>query len=317
MTEVLVADHAIEYTYTRSTGPIIGAFLAGLRDKRFVGVRASDGRVLVPPAEYDPVTSDDLTELVAVAETGAVTTWTWNDRPVAGQPFDRPFAWALVKLDGADTAILAAVDVPRDKMRTGLRVHARWADERAGAITDLTCFEPCTENPTSDAHPVPVDVHSSDGVAIVETPIRLDFSYTPGVAASRFLRSVEKGEIVGQRCPKCQKVYVPPRGACSMCGVATDEELTLTGKGTVTTFCITNVPSPGLDPPYVTAWIRLDGADITSMFLIQECDPSEVRLGMRVEPVWAEDKQPNIGSIKYYRPSGEPDAPYDDYKDYI
>jgi hypothetical protein len=38
---------------------------------------------------------------------------------------------------------------------------------------------------------------------------------------------------------------------------------------------------------------------------------------MRVEPVWSEDKHPNIGSIKYYRPTGEPDAPYDDYKDYI
>ena len=309
--DVLVADHAIEYTYTRSTGPIIGAFLAGLRDKRFVGVRASDGRVLVPPTEYDPVTSDDLTELVDVAETGVVTTWTWNDKPVAGQPFDRPFAWALVQLDGADTGLLAALDVPLDEIATGMRVHARWADERVGAITDLVCFESC-----QDEHAAKVSA-GPDKVEIVETPIRLDFSYTPGVAASRFLRSVEKGEIVGQRCPKCQKVYVPPRGACSMCGVATDEELTLTGKGTVTTFCITNVPSPGLEPPYVTAWIRLDGADITSMFLIQECDPKEVRLGMRVEPVWAEEKQPNIGSIKYYRPSGEPDAPYDDYKDYI
>ena len=312
MTDVLVADHAIEYTYTRSTGPIIGAFLAGLRDKRFVGVRASDGRVLVPPVEYDPVTSDDLTELVDVAESGVVTTWSWNDNPRAGQPFDRPFAWALVQLDGADTGLLAAVDVASaDAMSTGMRVRARWADNRVGSISDLVCFEPGESEAGAGSHA------TGEPVAIVETPIKLDFSYTPGVAASRFLRSVEKGEIVGQRCPKCQKVYVPPRGACSMCGVATDEELTLTGKGTVTTFCITNVPSPGLEPPYVTAWIRLDGADITSMFLIQECDPSEVRLGMRVEPVWAEEKQPNIGSIKYYRPSGEPDAPYDDYKDYI
>ena len=156
-------------------------------------------------------------------------------------------------------------------------------------------------------------------VTIVETPIHLDFSYTPGVASSRFLRSVEKGQIVGQRCPRCQKVYMPPRGACSMCGVATDEELTLSGKGTVCTFCVTRIPSPGLEAPYVSAWIRLDGADITSMFLIQECDPRDVRLGMRVEAVWVDDadRKPNLGSIKYYRPTGEPDAPYDDYKDYI
>ncbi len=156
-------------------------------------------------------------------------------------------------------------------------------------------------------------------VTVVETPIRLNYSYTPGVAASRFLRSVQKGEIVGQRCPKCGKVYVPPRGACSMCGVATDEELQLTGKGTVCTFCVTRIPSPGLEAPYVSAWIRLDGADITSMFLVQECDPNEVRLGMRVEAVWVDDadREANLGSIKYFRPIDEPDAAYDTYKDYL
>jgi uncharacterized protein len=141
VTEVLEAAHAIEYTYTRSTGPIIGAFLTGLRDKKIQGIRTSDGRVLVPPVEYDPITSEDLTELVDVADTGVVTTWSWNDQPLAGQPFDRPFAWALVKMDGADTSMLVAVDANRDDVRTGLRVQARWADERVGSIRDLECFE--------------------------------------------------------------------------------------------------------------------------------------------------------------------------------
>jgi uncharacterized protein len=140
--EVLVADHPIEYTYTRSTGPVIGAFMTALREGRIVGVRAADGRVLVPPTEYDPVTSDDLSEIVDVADEGVVMTWAWNDTPRLGQPLDRPFAWALVKLDGADTGLLAAVDAgSADAMRTGLRVKARWADERVGSIRDLVCFE--------------------------------------------------------------------------------------------------------------------------------------------------------------------------------
>jgi uncharacterized protein len=140
--EVLVADHAIEYTYTRSTGPVIGAFLTGLRDRKIVGIRARDGRVLVPPVDYDPVTSEDLTELVDVADTGVVTAWSWNSEPRAGQPLDRPFAWALVRLDGADTGMLAAVDAGDPAaMRAGLRVRARWADERVGSIRDLAWFE--------------------------------------------------------------------------------------------------------------------------------------------------------------------------------
>jgi uncharacterized OB-fold protein len=140
--DVLVADHSIEYTYTRSTGPIIGAFLTGLRDRRFVGVRGSDGRVLVPPTEYDPVTAEDLDEIVEVADIGVVTTWAWNESPLEGQPLAHPFAWALVQLDGADTALLAAVDCgSADAIKTGDRVRARWADERVGSIRDLECFE--------------------------------------------------------------------------------------------------------------------------------------------------------------------------------
>jgi uncharacterized OB-fold protein len=140
--DVLVADHPIEYTYTRSTGPVIGAFLTGLRDGKIVGIRAVDGRVLVPPVDYDPLTSEDLTELVDVADTGVVTTWSWNAEPRAGQPLDRPFAWAHVQLDGADTGILAAIDVPdAAALSTCMRVKARWADERIGSIRDLVCFE--------------------------------------------------------------------------------------------------------------------------------------------------------------------------------
>jgi uncharacterized protein len=142
MTEVLNAPHAIEYTYTRSTGPIIGAFLTGLREGKILGVRGVDGRVLVPAIDYDPVTSEDLTELVEVADTGVVTTWSWNDAPLAAQPLDHPFAWALIRLDGADTAMLAAVDAGEaSKMATGARVKARWAEERVGSIRDLICFE--------------------------------------------------------------------------------------------------------------------------------------------------------------------------------
>jgi uncharacterized OB-fold protein len=142
MSDVLNAPHAIEYTYTRSTGPVIGAFLTGLRDRKIIGVRGADGRVLVPAIDYDPVTSEDLSELVDVADTGVVSTWSWNDNPLAGQPLDRPFAWALVTLDGADTGMLAAVDVADpSEISTGVRVQARWAAERVGSIRDLVCFE--------------------------------------------------------------------------------------------------------------------------------------------------------------------------------
>ncbi len=142
-TEVLSASHVLEYPYTRSVGPVIGRFFTGLRERRIEGVRARDGRVLVPPREYDPVTSEALDEFVEVGQVGVVTSWAWVYSPRRNQPLDRPFAWALVRLDGADTALLHAVDAgDESRMRTGMRVRVRWREETVGEIRDIVCFEP-------------------------------------------------------------------------------------------------------------------------------------------------------------------------------
>ena len=142
-TEVLTALHVLEYPYKRSVGPVIGRFLTGLRDRKIEGIRASDGRVLVPPVEYDPQTAQELSEFVDVGPGGVVTTWTWLHEARSNNPLQKPFAWALIKLDGADTALLHAVDAESEAaMKTGMRVKPRWRAERAGHILDIECFEP-------------------------------------------------------------------------------------------------------------------------------------------------------------------------------
>ncbi len=140
---VLTSPYVLEYTYKRTVGPVIGRFLTELRDGKIVGIKTSDGRVLVPPTEYDPVTSEALTEFVEVGQSGVITTWSWVPKPRPKHPLDKPFAWALIKLDGADTAMLHAVDAGvLGKVSTGMRVKVRWRPERVGFITDIACFEP-------------------------------------------------------------------------------------------------------------------------------------------------------------------------------
>ena len=141
--EVLVAPNILEYPYTRTVGPVLGKFLTELRGGRVIGIRTVDGRVMVPPAEYDPETGEELSEFVDVGDAGVVTTWSWVSQPRAKHPLDRPFAWALIRLDGADTAMLHAVDAGAEtNMATGMRVKARWRDERVGEIRDIDCFVP-------------------------------------------------------------------------------------------------------------------------------------------------------------------------------
>ncbi len=140
--DVLRAPLVLEYPFRRTTGPVIGAFLTGLREGRIIGIEDEQGKVLVPPVEYDPASGAPLTKLVPVASEGQVVTWSWNEQVREGQPFDRPFAWALVQLDGADTTMLHAVDAPQDAMAAGLRVRVRFAEERDGSLADIECFEP-------------------------------------------------------------------------------------------------------------------------------------------------------------------------------
>jgi uncharacterized protein len=137
------SPYVLEYTYRRSTGPIIGRFLTSLRDGKIEGVKTAAGRVIVPPTEYDPDTGEPVGDFVDVGPGGVVTTWSWVERPRKGQPLDRPFAWALIKLDGADTAMLHAVDAgDAAAMKSGMRVTARFRQERVGAITDIEGFVP-------------------------------------------------------------------------------------------------------------------------------------------------------------------------------
>ncbi len=143
--EALHASHRLEYPYSRSVGPVIGAFLTGLRDGRLLGVRGSGGAVIVPPTEYDPTTGEDTGELVEVGPAGAVESWAWVSHPLPKHPLDRPFAWALIRLDGADTALVHVVDCGGpDKLTTGDRVTVRFrpADQRIGAMSDIEAFEP-------------------------------------------------------------------------------------------------------------------------------------------------------------------------------
>jgi uncharacterized OB-fold protein len=147
--EVLRAPHVLEYPYVRSVGPVIGAFLTGLREGRILGAQSRDAAgaptVIVPPTEYDPVTSADVGDLVEVGQSGVVTTWSWTAEPKKDQPLDRPFAWALVRLDGATTGMLHVVDAgSRQAMSSGMRVTARWrpAAEREGRMQDIECFVP-------------------------------------------------------------------------------------------------------------------------------------------------------------------------------
>jgi uncharacterized OB-fold protein len=154
-----------------------------------------------------------------------------------------------------------------------------------------------------------------DAVTVIKAPIYLKYNFTAGTAAARFLQQVKKGVLTGQRCPKCQQVYIPPRGACAACGVATEEEVRLSDKATVQSFTIVSIPIPGnpIQPPYIIANLVPDGANISFIHLLSECVNEEIHIGQRVQAVWKPQQEWDyaMDNIRYFKPIDEPDVPAD------
>ena len=361
-TEPFLAQFELRYTYKRSLGPVLSAFFTALRDARILGARTAGGRVLVPPCEYDPDTGADIVGLVHVGPEGTVTSWAGvtagaDGPPAVGtpqggggvQPPSGSFAWALVRLDGADTAMLHRVATGGAELRTGSRVRPRWAAERTGEMADISFFE-VVDGPVRDrvlgernsgAHPAPQgsarggiasvappDTHPAAPrttdlpgvpVTLLRTPTCLAYQVTAGEVTTRFLTAIMERKLVGQRCPACRKVYIPPRGSCPTCAVPTAQAVAVGPCGTVTTFSIVRLPFEGqlLDPPYACAHVVMDGADVPLLHIIGECAVEHVRIGMRVEAVWAAELAPTLASVRYFRPVDQPDVPDDAMRVYL
>ncbi|MGB9616426.1 MAG: Zn-ribbon domain-containing OB-fold protein [Desulfomonilaceae bacterium] len=139
----------------------------------------------------------------------------------------------------------------------------------------------------------------------------MPYEWSVGIYGSRFFQEIKRNKrFVGIRCPKCGRIYTPPRRLCGPCFEELTELVTLSDTGTLVAFTIVNYPF--LDPntgaqrpiPYTYGYIRLDGADSIFSHIINELDPSKIRLGMKVKAVFKDEKdmEGNVQDIKYFEP---------------
>jgi uncharacterized OB-fold protein len=311
-----VVQTTIQFPYKRSLGPVVGAFMTALTDRRIIGIRSGD-RVIAPPLEWDPETAEELAhDFVDVGPAGTVESWSWVASPTSQHPLDVPFAFALVKLDGADTAFLHAVDAGSiDAMSTGMRVAPRWRATRIGHVTDIEAFVP------GEAPVVPDD----DGGAVDEPVTMMDYNasitYTLPVTpnAKRAEQANEEGRFIGLECPVCGRTNTGGRGYCPVDSVALgpEHEVELPQQGTVTNYTIiTPVQYPGQTEtePFARVHVWLDGTDVVLGYQpLLDTPNADVRIGMRVSAVWASDAELQDlasnaeGRLLGWMPTGEPD----------
>ncbi|MDY6852330.1 MAG: Zn-ribbon domain-containing OB-fold protein [Thermodesulfobacteriota bacterium] len=134
------------------------------------------------------------------------------------------------------------------------------------------------------------------------------FNWSIGKHGSKFLTEIrDNKKIFGVRCPKCGKVYTPIRKVCGDCFVPMEELVELSGKGSVYMFTVLSFgfvnPETGEQRPvpYTYAFIQLDGADNRFVHFLEESDVNKIRIGMRVEVVFEEERKGNMLDIKHFR----------------
>ena len=318
-------EYVLEYPYTRTVGPVVGKFLTGLRDGRLFGIRCR-GKVICPPLEFDPETGESLAhDFVPVGPGGVVESFTWVAEPTRKHPFQKPFAFALIRLDGADTPIVHAVaaDGP-EAITKGLRVRAQYRDERTSAITDVY-FVPEAGSKESF-------VPAGEGeVQITDHLISLTYEEPLTASRERYAEGLLAGKFIGQKSPKSGKVFVPSSGYDPLERVLMTEkddvELPLTGV-VVGFTVITPVQYYGQKEtePYIRASVLLDGADTPlGQQDIRDIPEAEFRVGLRVRAEFRPPAERNVdeltnrwagtGScIARWVPTGEPDVPAEKLK---
>jgi len=328
VSEFIETIHTLEYPYTRTTGPYMGPFLTSLRDGKLIGNRIS-GRTFCPPLEYDPDTGASApAEFVEVGPSGTVVGWTWVAEPTTKHPFATPFAFALIKLDGTDVAMIHAVDAGTiGAMSNGMRVTAQYRDERHGAITDVY-FVP-------EAKAKQQDIVAGEGtVDITEHLISLQIKEPLYPHRLRFAEGLLEGRIIGQKSPVSGKVYVPGRGYDNLERVplTAADEVEVADRGTVVAFTvITPVQYYGQKEtePYIRCSILLDNSDQPIIGVdIRDVAIDQFRVGMRMRAVWKPAAERTVDGmdnraggvweqvIDRWESTGEADVSFESFKEH-
>ncbi len=319
MRETRFVESTITFPYKRSLGPVLGPFMTALTERRILGTRHGDA-VIVPPMEWDPATGEELAnDLVEVGPAGTVESFTWVPVPSEQHPLDHAFAFAFIRLDGATTPLLHAVDCGSiDALTEGTRVAPRWRGTRVGAITDIVCFVLGEDS----------EIEGDDAGPSAEPVMRMDYqasiTYRNPVpaAADRVVEASLEQRLLGHECPVCARVYTGGRGYCPIDAVALGEanEVDLPHVGTITNFAIVSpVQYPGQTEtePFVRAFVLLDGTDVILPYQpVIDLPADEVHVGQRVGAIFASPAEAidegggmggSAGALLGWMANGEPD----------
>ncbi len=135
--------------------------------------------------------------------------------------------------------------------------------------------------------------------------VAVPYRWALGPQLTHFFNELRDSQrILAVTCTACGKRLVPPTPSCGRCYARTEGWTEVGPQGVIKTFTTVNLEFPGQprQPPYTWVQVQLDGSSTLFPHLVDECDPEEIKIGMRVEAVWAEERTGDLYDITHFRP---------------
>ncbi|WXG42552.1 MAG: Zn-ribbon domain-containing OB-fold protein [Promethearchaeati archaeon SRVP18_Atabeyarchaeia-1] len=124
-------------------------------------------------------------------------------------------------------------------------------------------------------------VYGTEPLTIIKD-YRIRYQSTLGEVSKFYLDMANKGKLMGTKCEKCGKTYLPPYPHCPEClGETSWVEVPASGTVEAFTICYAQPRHFTRKLPYVIAYVRLEGVDNLLPGII-ESDPSKVEEGAKV-----------------------------------
>lgn len=139
----LVFESRIKVPYTWSVGETGSRFLIELRDhKKIFGTRCSKcDNVYLPPRKNCGRCFSLNLEWVELGTQGTLITYTVVHYESPAMPMKPPFAYGMIRLDGASTGLVHLLgEVDFRDIKTGMRIEAVFKEKRIGDILDIRYF---------------------------------------------------------------------------------------------------------------------------------------------------------------------------------
>ena len=141
--------------------------------------------------------------------------------------------------------------------------------------------------------------------------VRADFAFWVGQYMDKFYDALENKKIIGNKCPKCGDVFVPPRKICGKCNekISFDKNwIDLQNAGilknyTITHYKVNDRSIRKVKKPQIIGMVQIEGSHTAIINRLLDIAPEELKIGMKVKIKWEEKTkgEPSdiTGFVKY------------------